>query len=340
MTDPDRYDLDLLEPLGAVAPPTPAVLSRVADNLHARYLQDAKTSRDGAARLTRHRARMALPVAAAATAMTAIVAVGLAGATHSGHQNGRVVSGTISPTAADLRDAILTALSDTASSISYTHSVFMTGGQETRVIDVWTSPFEGSPGQLQTRREVVSAGGQPVRDVEMIYALPSPDAPVPANCNGQIYSPKPPPIRAQSGGTEATDGRLIDVQYDSRSWSDQPDTCIPVIQLADAQQIRSDIASGGWTVVGHDDIDGQPAVELNLAGSAGPASADLLWVNAQTFLPIQASAKKAGAPRGDSFVTTYRFLSDTPDNQQNLTTPIPAGFTQTATPPVLPNAGS
>jgi hypothetical protein len=247
------------------------------------------------------------------------------------------VPATISPTAANLRDAILTALSDTASSISYTHSVFTTRGQETRVIDVWTSPFEGSPGQFQTRREVVSAGGQPVQDIETIYALPAPDAAVPPNCNGQIYSPKPPPIRAQSGGTQATDGRLVDVQYASKSWSDQPDTCMPVIQLADAEQIRSDIASGGWTVVGHDDIDGQPAVELNLAGSAGPASADLLWVNAQTFLPIQASAKKPGAPGADTFVTTYRFLSNTPDNQKNLTTPIPAGFTQTPTPPNLPN---
>ena len=35
MTDPDRYGLDLLEPLGAVAPPTPEVLNRVADNLQA-----------------------------------------------------------------------------------------------------------------------------------------------------------------------------------------------------------------------------------------------------------------------------------------------------------------
>jgi hypothetical protein len=337
MTDPDRYDLDLLEPLGSVAPPNPAVLGRVADNLHALYLQDAKTSHDGPARLIRHRARVALRVAAAAAAVTAVVAIGVASATHSGHRRGPVVPATLSPSAAYLRDAILTAFSDTASSISYTHSVFTSGGQETRVIDVWTSPFEGSPGQFQTRREVVSAGGQPVRDVEMIYALPAPGAAVPANCNGQIYSPKPPPIRAQSGGTEATDGRLIDVEYASRSWSDQPDTCIPVIQLSDAEQIRTDIASGDWTVVGHDNIDGQPAVELNLAGSARPASADLLWVNTQTFLPIQASANKGGAPGADSFVTTYRFLSDTPDNQKNLTTPIPAGSTQTATPPALPN---
>ena len=184
---------------------------------------------------------------------------------------------------------------------------------------------------------MVTDGGQTVRDTEMIYALPAPSAVAPANCNGRIDAPKPPPIRGQSGGSQATDGRLIDVEFASRSWSDQPDTCIPVTQPADAAQIRSDIAAGGWTVVGRDHIDGQPAVELNLAGSAKPASADLLWVNARSYLPIQATADKGGSPGTDSLVTTYRFLGDTPENQKNLTTPIPAGFSHTATPPASPN---
>src|SRR5262245_50321388 len=65
MNDPDRYDLDLLEPLGAVAPPTPEVLDRVAANLHARFLHDA-TSRARLATFTRQRTRVVLPVAAAA----------------------------------------------------------------------------------------------------------------------------------------------------------------------------------------------------------------------------------------------------------------------------------
>jgi hypothetical protein len=332
MTDPDRYDLDLLQPLGAVAPPAPEVLNRVGANLQARFLQDA-TSRVRPATFNRQRARVVLPVAAAATAMAAVVAVGVSDASHSGHGNGPAVAATMSPSAASLREAILTAFSGTASSISYTHSVFTTAGQGSRVIDVWTSPFEGSTGQSQTRREVVTDGGQTVRDTEMSYVLPAPNARVPANCSGEIYSPKPPPIRGESD-VQATDGRLIDVEYASRSWSDQAGTCIPVTQPADAAQIRSDIAAGGWTVVGRDDIDGQPAVELNLAGSAEPASADLLWVNAQTFLPIRASASKAGSPGvNDGLVTTYGFLADTPDNQKNLTTPIPAGFTRTAAPP-------
>jgi hypothetical protein len=335
MTDPDRFDLDLLEPLGAVAPPTPEVLNRVAANLPARF-HDA-TSRGRPARSNRQRKRVVVPLAAAVTALAAVVAVAVSDATHSGDRNGPAIPAAISPTAASLRDAILTAFSDTASSISYARSVFTTAGHR-RVIDVWTSPFEGSTGQSQTRREVVTDDGQTVRDTEMIYVLPAPNAAVPINCNGEIYSPKPPPIRGQSD-VQATDGRLIDVEYASKSWSDQPDTCIPVTQPADAAQIRSDIAAGGWTVVGRDDIDGQPAVELNLAGSAQPASADLLWIDARTYLPIQASANKGGLPKVDGLVTTYHFLSDTPDNQKNLTTPKPAGFTQTATPPASRPAG-
>jgi hypothetical protein len=202
------------------------------------------------------------------------------------------------------------------------------------VIDVWTSPFEGSTGQSQTRRQVVALGDQTVRDSEMIYAVPASDATVPANCDGGIDAPKPPPLSGQSAGAQATDGRLIDVEYASRSWSDEPDTCMAVTQPTDAAQIRNDIASGGWTVVGRDTVDGQPALELSWGDHAQLGSADLLWVDAQTFLPIQASTKKGGAPGVDeSLVTTYRFLSDTPDNRKNLTTPIPAGFTQTMAPP-------
>jgi hypothetical protein len=314
------------------------VLNRVADNLRALYLQDAQI-RAGAAASTRRRTRLALPAAAVATAAAVGLAVGLAGVTDSGHRkNGPEGPAAISPAAASLRHDILTAFSNTASSISYTQSVWTTAGQKTMVIDVWTSPFQGSIGESQTRRQAVSVGGQTVRDAEMIYSLPAPDAPMPANCNGQIDSPKPPPIRAQSGGVQATDGRLIDVEYASRSWSDQADTCIPVTQPTDAEQIRNDIAAGDWKVVGHDVIDGQPAVEVSLGGRARPASADLLWVDAQTYLPIQATADKGGpSGAGDSLVTTYRFLSNTPGNQKNLTTPVPAGFTLTTAPPAAPN---
>ena len=337
MTDPDRHDLELLERLGAVTPPTPEVLNRVAASLHARCLQDAK-SRAGAPTSIRKRSRLALPIAAAIVAVTAVLAAGVASATHRDHGAEPAAPLTLTPTAASLRDAILTAFSNTASSVAYTQSVWTTAGQKPMVIDVWTSPFEGSTGQSQTRRQVVTVGGQTVQDAEMTYSLPAPNAPLPANCDDHVDSPKPPPIRGQSRDTQATDGRLIDVEYPSRSWSDQADTCIPVSQPTDAEQIRQDIASGGWAVLGHDNVDGQPAVELSLGGSTKPASADLLWVNAHTYLPVQARADKGGPPgTDDSLVTTYRFLSNTPDNQKNLTTPVPAGFTRTPAPPASPN---
>lgn len=337
MTDPNRYDLDLLEPLGTVQPPSQDVLDRVANRLQARYRQDAEANRGRSTTGRRRPTRRALPAAVAASVVVAGLVIGVADASH-GHGD-RPVPSTLSPSAASLRSAILTAFSATASRIAYTRSVWTTAGQTTRVVDVWTSPFEGPAGQPQTRREVITLDGRTAEDAEMIYVLPVANAAVPANCRGQIDSPKPPPVRGQGPDSQATDGRLIDVDYASRSWSDQPGTCIPVTQPTDASQIRSDIASGGWTVLGRGDIDGQPAVELDLGGSAQPGSADLLWVDARTFLPIQARASKGGLPTAaDSLVTTYRFLSNTPANQKSLTTPIPAGFTRTATPPASPRA--
>src|ERR1700722_18082600 len=73
MTDPDRYDLDLLEPLGAVAPPASEVLNRIAASLHARYLHDV-TSGVRPATSIGPRTRLAIPVTAAATAVAAILA--------------------------------------------------------------------------------------------------------------------------------------------------------------------------------------------------------------------------------------------------------------------------
>ena len=110
MIDPERYDLDLLEPLGAVAPPTPEVLNRVAANLHSRFLQDP-TSAGRPRTPTRQRTRVVLPVAAAAAAVTGVLAVGASGAIHSGHRDRSAVPATVSPTTDSLRNAILTAFS-------------------------------------------------------------------------------------------------------------------------------------------------------------------------------------------------------------------------------------
>jgi hypothetical protein len=330
MTDPDRFDLDLLEPLGAVPPPNPEVLNRVADHLRVQYRHDTTAS---PARSTAPGRRWTRPVvpAAAAAMMAGALGVSLAATDHHGRA---AISPATSPSAASLREAILTAFSSSASSIAYSQSVWTTSGKATRVVEVWTSPSEASPGQPQIRRQVVTARGQTVQDAQMIYTVPAPSSAPPLDCQVPVHAPKPPPIRAQSEGAQATDGRLIDVEYASRSWSDQSDTCIPVTQTATATQIRSTIASGDWRVVGHGDIDGRSAVELALGGPSRPASADLLWVDDRTFLPLRASATKgASSGVGNSLVTTYHFLADTPADRKSLVAPIPVGFTRTATPP-------
>ena len=154
------------------------------------------------------------------------------GATHSGHRNRPVAPAAVSATAAaSLRDAILTAFSDTASSISYTQSLSTTAGQKER----------GS-----------STSG-------------------PLRSSGRLVNPRP-------GG---------------RGHCRWPDGI----------GCRDDRLGGGRARQSRPV--NPPRASLG-DSSRPPASADLLWLNAQTNLPIQASIDKGDVPRADdSFVTTY-----------------------------------
>jgi hypothetical protein len=327
MTDLDRYDLDLLEALGRVEPPTADLLDHVAARLHGLSMYEAPTA-------SLRRPRRAVPVAAALAVAAVAAAVGMVSTDHTGKTKQPASPAATAPTAAgSLRDAILAAFSNTGSDISHSQVVWQTKGQQ-GAIDVWTSPFEAQIGQTQTRRDVVSVGGQTIQDVEMVYAIPKPetDATVPADCQGKIGVDKSKSLYGPTGGVDAVDGRLIDVEYTTKSWSDQPETCLAVAQPTDAQQVRDDVATGGWSVVAHGEINGRQAIELGWSDHASVGSTDVLWVDAQTYLPIVGkSTDQVGSPgayEAQTITTTYDFLADTPANEQQLTTHIPAGFAQ------------
>jgi hypothetical protein len=277
-------------------------------------------------------------LAIAAVAAAAIAAtVGMVSTDHTGKTNQPASPTAAAPTSAgSLRDAILTAFSETVSDISHSQTVWETQGQKTiGSIDVWTSPFEAQIGQTQTRRDVVTFGGQTIQDIEMIYSIPKSDATVPADCNGKIGVDKSRSRNGQNDAIQAVDGRLIDVEYTTKSWSDQPDTCLAMTQPTDAQQIRDDIASGGWSVVAHGEINGRQAIQLSW-DHARAGSTDVLWVDARTYLPIEGtSTGQVGSP-GQTIVTAYNFLADTRANAQQLTTYIPAGFAQSRRVPAIP----
>ena len=286
MTDHDRSDLDLLEALGKVQPPTAELLDQVAARLHGLYWEEAPPA-------SPRRLRRAVPATAAVAAAAIAVTVGMVGIDRAGKTKQPASPAATAPTTAgSLRAAILTAFSETGSDISHSQTVWEAQGQKSGSIDVWTSPFEAQIGQTQTRRDVVTIGGQTIQDIEMIYVIPKPetDATVPADCTGKIGVDKSRSLYGQNGAIEAVDGRLIDVEYTTKSWSDQPDTCLAVAQPTDAQQVRDDIASGGWSVATHGEINGRQAIDLSWSDHATVGSTDVLWVDAQTYLPIEGTS--------------------------------------------------
>jgi hypothetical protein len=159
---------------------------------------------------------------------------------------------------------------------------------------------------------------------------------VPADCNGRIGVDKSRSGNGHDDAIQAVDGRLIDVEFTTKSWSDQPDTCLAVAQPTDAQQIRDDIASGGWSVVAHGEINGRQAIELSWSDHARAGSTDVLWVDAQTSLPVQGTSTGQEGSPGQTIITTYDFLAATPANEQQLTTHIPTGFAQSRRIPAIP----
>jgi hypothetical protein len=84
--------------------------------------------------------------------------------------------------------------------------------------------------------------------------------------------------------------------------------------------IRSQLACGAYTVVGHQVIDGIDAIKLT--GSA--AASITLWVDPSTYLPVQVIT--------GPMQWTFRWLAATPANLAPLHVVVPAGFQQVQPP--------
>jgi hypothetical protein len=91
------------------------------------------------------------------------------------------------------------------------------------------------------------------------------------------------------------------------------------------------IAGGAWRVAGRTRLDGQPAIELSETGRGQDFLFEplpvLLWVNAQTYLPIRLVIGAANANSGMT-VVEFSFLPATAAILALLTVPIPAGYRQ------------
>jgi hypothetical protein len=79
------------------------------------------------------------------------------------------------------------------------------------------------------------------------------------------------------------------------------------------------IAQGQWQVLRRTRLDGQPAIELSETsrGTFQPLP-ELLWVNAQTYLPLRCE--------GPVSTETWAYLPPTSANRAQLRVPIPRGY--------------
>jgi hypothetical protein len=102
--------------------------------------------------------------------------------------------------------------------------------------------------------------------------------------------------------------------------------------------IEHDVTTGDYTVAGRAVVEGQPALKLvstsTTTGLHQETKLTTLWVNARTYLPIQATSS-------DHLIeqTTFTWLPATTNNTAILSAEVPGGFRRVAPPPPKIQAG-
>jgi len=273
-------------------------------------------------------------IATAAALAGVGLAVTLPGTTKPVIPNGPEASPGHAAAPATLRARLLAAFSATSGEIVYERSTFSGGSTQTQ--ENWYYPWQASTGQqVRSRQLILNADGTPYQDVEDIYTMPA---------AGTIPPGLPPATVAKLKthllvGVVAASGEIIDVEYGNDTWSDQKDHLLLDSDPASPGIVLYDIKHENWTVVGHTELDGHDAIKLSWTDAG---SVSYLWVDASTYLPLREVVNLPVGGPGKMITTTdetdYELLPATPANLALLTTPIPAGFTRTAT-QVLPESG-
>ncbi|MGW1802097.1 hypothetical protein ACWCQN_40905 [Streptomyces sp. NPDC001984] len=268
----------------------------------------------GTETVPRRRRRRWMIAAPAGVAAAAAVAVGLVWAP------GKPAPHTAPPASpTNLRTAVLAAFEDASGSMSHAVVTWTVPGSPKITFERWTYPGTAKPGQLRRIRQLERVNGSPSQDVETIYTVPGGSA---------------------AGRTKVlVKGELIDIEYQTRSWSRQKNTEINAADDAwpaptTPDEIRQQIADGHFTVKGKVSLEGRAAIELTW--SPAPQTVSRLWVDAKTYLPLKSSfdgkAGRLGDEYNSSVVTVYDILPAIDANLALLKPPIPAGFKETAAP--------
>ncbi len=285
----------------------------------------------------RNRPRRRLLVAAtvglvATVTIASVVTLHLAGASGSGSRGaGPAGSAQVTvPSAVTLRQAVLTAASGVAGDIVYTQSSF--GSSSAGVsgpagsTENWSWPAQPQAGQrVEMRTLSLGPNGSATEDAEELFTLP-------ASPTSSVLMDGVP-----SAEYTAT-GELIDVDYATHSWSDQKTTSVTFISPITAGLTQL-VASGQWSEAGMTTLNGgHGAMELSSALTSDTGTVkQSIWVDTSSDLVIRAEFSGPIGASGSGMETTvtenFQYLGPTAANMESLQAAIPAGFTETATPP-------
>lgn len=259
----------------------------------------------------RRRRRLVAVAAGGAVVAAAVVAVAVVNTGGTSAKPAAAAAGGL-PSSSSVRNAVLAAFDANGGDVAYTHMVRAARGEPRVVQDMWQSPSRAATGTRVHFRSRITFGGTVGQDVGMIWTQPG-----------------------GSSARKTVTGEMIDVEYGSRTWSDQEATPLASGGVFGADQVRQEIAQGYLRVDGPATVGGKKAIKLSLRLPGAGGVTSVLWVDASTYLPIESVAHRPGKTP-ETTTTDYQMLPSTPGNMASLNVPVPAGFTRTATPPAYP----
>lgn len=231
-----------------------------------------------------------------------------------------------------VRARVVDALTADSDTILYTQSSTVVPGQGTLDNEEWDYPWNGQPGQVVRETGSASVDGTAQSGWSLSFTVP------PTDSTGSTTSSAP------LGSACGVSAQRLDVSYTNRTWQSSDQSCVNLTPglnspgaFIDAKtgqpvsNIKALLEDGSLLqVVGLQSADGNRTFEL-LATTPGPTTLEL-WVNADTYVPVQSvTTSPAGAPGNTgTTVTQYSFLDPNQSNLANLTLPVPPGFTQTS----------
>ena len=249
-------------------------------------------------------AAMACALAVAATIATHAI---MPRTTITPHPGGKspAKSGDQQPRAGTEQQAILTAVGAVSDDIMYINVTYSSLPKGARpATQFWLWPARAAVGQPV--HLVMAASG---RRTEMTFTQPA---------------HFPPQIT----------GTAVTIDTAAKTWTTYSALPVPGIPLTssqvllDKQYLLENFVHTSTVINSHATIDGQPAIEISYPGANGILHI-LLWVNAQTYLPLRMDKLHyINRDPGSVQQHDFQFLPVTPANLAKIAVTIPPGYTR------------